>query len=547
MKDVMQGEMKFMNAFQWLVLRLFLLATMVLFAAKPLCAETIDGFITKIDSPTAFDIGSLHILVNPQTRCSTATLSTPKVKYSYGSNRFYNFWHSMQKKSAQCSTLKLSIGSKIYVIGALARDRRFSVNQLIAYKYVYAPGEKLLGAAILEEEPMVQHKAGNWNGTLWVDGYPVAITSAEMLAAQKYTNIRYAWPWRTSNLYTVPPEFSENDTHVPSLRLLQENSCVVYNLAYKQDGNLAATALRIWPNYLDAKEKMFLVDAFKARIVDPDYKQHISGSIHFSRHLSYKEYIIGDIHIDRHLFGRSGQTLAILPDQTVQNWVSNLGMELVPQYQKQLPDTSATKIHFKFYVVSPLGNSLNQYLRVFDGIEFINHDGAAFIAMPNGVILVPDNVLGNLHNKSQLVANLEYAISSVLQKQLYTQWVATTTENPYVLYPFVAYRREQALRIGIRQMYLAGYDIREAPFAWAVAQGKPVNNPIINSKHPDQEIPWYAAYAFNYISHYYQDVDYSKLKRGEREYQQFLQELYKADPSLPRPASSPTQIPPQAH
>jgi len=72
-----------------------------------------------------------------------------------------------------------------------------------------------------------------------------------------------------------------------------------------------------------------------------------------------------------------------------------------------------------------------------------------------------------------------------------------------------------------------------------VAQGKPVQNPIINSKHPEKEIPWYAAYAFNYISQYYQDVDYTKLKRGEREYQQFLQELYKADPSLPRPKSQP--------
>ena len=94
-------------------------------------------------------------------------------------------------------------------------------------------------------------------------------------------------------------------------------------------------------------------------------------------------------------------------------------------------------------------------------------------------------------------------------------------------------------------MYLAGYDIREAPFAWAVAQGKPVNNPMIGPDHQNliiphrnPSIPWYAAYAFNYISHYYSDVDYSKLKRGEREYQQFLQELYKADPSLPRPQAA---------
>ena len=52
----------------------------------------------------------------------------------------------------------------------------------------------------------------------------------------------------------------------------------------------------------------------------------------------------------------------------------------------------------------------------------------------------------------------------------------------------------------------------------------------VPAKHPGKEIPWYAAYAFNYISQYYKDVDYSKLKRGEAEYQQFLQELRKADP-----------------
>ena len=97
---------------------------------------------------------------------------------------------------------------------------------------------------------------------------------------------------------------------------------------------------------------------------------------------------------------------------------------------------------------------------------------------------------------------------------------------------------EETLRLGIPQMYLAGYDIREAPYAWAVAQGKPVNNPVINSKHPDKEIPWYAAYAFNYISQYSKDVDYSKLKRGRAEYQQFLHELYEADPSLPQAKAS---------
>ena len=134
-----------------------------------------------------------------------------------------------------------------------------------------------------------------------------------------------------------------------------------------------------------------------------------------------------------------------------------------------------------------------------------------------------------MQNQDQVVSLLSYAITSILQKQAN---IACAGD----IYDCLRDEDEQLLRIGIRQMYLAGYDIREAPYAWAVAQGKPVNNPVINSRHPDKEIPWYAAYAFNYISQYYKDVDYSKLKRGEAEYQQFLQELRKADPEAFAPA-----------
>ncbi len=500
----------------------------LLLVSIPAWAATASGFVTKVDSTTAFDMGSLHVLLDSRTLCSTATSSTPKVQYSLTSDRFFYSRPSLSKNSVLCSTLKLAIGSRIYVMGKQGINHRFLAKQLIAYRYADALGKKFQGAAILEEEPKLLYKADGWNGTLWVDGYPETITShTKMLAVPKNTNFRYTRHWRmfylyatnpyTTNLYTMHPKFNKNGTLVFSSNLLRENNYAAYHFVYMQDGNLSAEALRLWPNHVDDKEKRFF-NTFKTRIVDPDYKKHIPGGIHFK----------GD------LFGRSGQTLTVLPYKTVQDWVSNLGMELVPQYQKNLQDTDATKVHFHFYVVSPFGNSFNQYLEFFDGVEFKNHDGDALIAMPNGMILIPDNVLDKLRNKSQLVANLEYAISSVLQKQLYRQWVSGFLYLP-TFYSVVSYRREQGLRIGIRQMYLAGYDIREAPFAWAVAQGKPVNNPVIDSKHPDKEIPWYAAYAFNYISHYYQDVDYSKLKRGEKEYQAFLKELYKADPSLPHP------------
>ena len=146
-----------------------------------------------------------------------------------------------------------------------------------------------------------------------------------------------------------------------------------------------------------------------------------------------------------------------------------------------------------------------------------------------------------MHNRAQLAMLLSAAIVAVIQKQDFNNAPPYFHFGPY-MFANVNYiwQIKQEIRLGIRQMYLAGYDIREAPYAWANSPSDLDRNPTVALRGlPDQfSIFWYAAYAFNYISQYYADVDYSKLKRGEKEYQQFLQELYKADPSLPRPAAT---------
>ena len=53
---------------------------------------------------------------------------------------------------------------------------------------------------------------------------------------------------------------------------------------------------------------------------------------------------------------------------------------------------------------------------------------------------------------------------------------------------------------------------------------------MTDPKDPNTDVPWDTAYSFDYISQYYKDVDYSKLKKGDAEYAQFLDELRKADP-----------------
>jgi len=531
MKPLAQVSTKQKDVFQPHPPRLLMLLPMILLlVAAPALAATASGFVTKVDSTTAFDMGSLHVLLDSQTQCSMVIPSTQQWVLGSWSGWMPSAWSGklsyhrpqLSGKFVPCSTLNFAVGERTRIEGTQYSGRSFLARNLIAYAEVLEkPGKELRNAAIIEEQPGLQNKAGGWKGILWVEGYPIAITpDTKMLAAPASTSFHYVYSNNISYNYITHSKIHPKDTPAFSSDLLRENNCVTYHDLYGQDGSLTAENLRFWPNHVDANEKRYW-NKFKARIINPDYKKHIPGSIQLKGGLL-----------------RRGPTLTILPDRTVQDWTSNLGIALVPQYQRNLPDTDATKIHFHFYVVKSFGSALNGYMTIIDGGARRSYDDV-FVALPNGVVLIPDSALYKLKNKAQLTALLEYAISSVLQKQAYMDYplyidAAYFESVPPPVVSWV-WQSEQTLRIGIRQMYLAGYDIREAPFAWAVAQGKPVNNPVIDSKHPDKEIPWYAAYAFNYISHYYQDVDYSKLKRGEREYQQFLQELYKADPSLPHP------------
>ncbi len=515
--------------------RPLLFSLLLLLLVVPAGAATANGFVTHIDSSTEFDVGTLHVVMSGQTHCEARELPVLKMSYhlltfnpQYPLPLFSGITKSIRLTSIACDTRKLSIGSRIHLVGFMQSGGHFAANRVVTSAEV--PSKLIVNGALLEETQELQQDAMGWHGTLWLDGYQMAVTNhTKLLTAPDSTvfGVRWGSRWhRMSTIQLTHSRLSSKDvSQAFSARLLRANVCVAYHATRMTDGTITASQLRFWPNQIDANEEHYL-NKFAAAVKTPNYTKNIPGTIDF------KPMNLNPMN------GRRTKTINVLPYLEVQDWVSRLGMEMVPEYQKQLPDTNRTKIEFTFYVVHTFRSALNHYLGV------INAGGSSYedlvVAMPNGVILIPDTALINLHNKAQLAALLSYAITSILQKHAYIAWpyvAGILSLGAYSDYgqPFAVWQNEQTLRIGIRQMYLTGYDIREAPFAWAVAQGKAVANPVINSKHPDKEIPWYAAYAFNYISQYYKDVDYSKLKRGRAEYQQFLKKLYKADPSLPRP------------
>ncbi len=506
----------------------------LLFLTVPAVAATLDGFVTNVTSSTTFDVGVLHVSLNGRTSCEARMSYALKARvYPFGHIQAAIVSHQRSRDTTiipmQCVTLPLVIGSRLHLVGMMQKQSLlFTATQ--AAVYVEAPTKSLEGAALIEEAPEITKDS---TGTLWINGYPTRITpQTKIFPAPATTAIRYSVHFDG----TIGMHATEQSATPLSIKSLSTNMWVTYHATRAADGSVTATQLRFWPNQVDADEANYL-KTFAAVIDAPDYRKHISGSIRF----------------------KHGEAIKSLPDQAVQDYVFTLGMEMVPQYQKELSDTDATKVRFRFCVVQPfIATDGNQFVSI-DGV--LPHVGRlkytydsiksaeaieSIVAMPDGLILVPDSLLDHLQTKAQLASLLSYAITSILQKQAYLAWPTITSprakrtymlvdnNNPFI-YMFGYWQNTQMLKIGVRGTQLAGYDIREAPFAWAAAQGKPISTPVIDSKYPDKEIPWYATYAFNYISQYYKDVDYSKLKRGEKEYQQFLQELYKADPSLPQP------------
>ena len=75
---------------------------------------------------------------------------------------------------------------------------------------------------------------------------------------------------------------------------------------------------------------------------------------------------------------------------------------------------------------------------------------------------------------------------------------------------------------------MSPFDIRLAPYVWSVENKKSIKGPVDG---PCERTPWFVIYAFNSMSQLYPITDYSKLKRGEREYQAFKDELRRVDPA----------------
>ena len=155
----------------------------------------------------------------------------------------------------------------------------------------------------------------------------------------------------------------------------------------------------------------------------------------------------------------------------MQQRIERVGNSLIPDFQRALPDSDKTKIHFQFQLV-----------------DQPKWDDAR--TLPGGIILVLRQIVELLTNDSQLAAVPADNISSALEKQGYrlmpaNKALAATSLARDIAGFFVpglslvtgiatyssaksidAVLVNQSGRVALGLMHDPGYDVHQAPFAW---------------------------------------------------------------------------------
>ncbi len=261
----------------------------------------------------------------------------------------------------------------------------------------------------------------------------------------------------------------------PSLTLaaVKPGDWIEYRGYRRSDGEVVAESVKLGPDAPgkgeeDLKEKK----EYDPAAVPPDARQNY-----------WKDSLTG---------GLDPKRFPAYKDPTMQARIKAIGEKLVPNFQRNLPDSDPAKIHFRFQLIDAKWPRDVQ-------------------ALPNGIVLIPHQVVERMQNDSQLATLLADGIASALERQEYRSRPAKERARAVslgVLVPFVGApvgltgmkkeedilirNQEQRARVSLSLLHDAGYDIDQAPIAWwLIASRKP--KPLTKIELPDRAAYFYLA------------------------------------------------------
>jgi hypothetical protein len=311
-------------------------------------------------------------------------------------------------------------------------------------EFVTAEGSEVKGGAVIDALPAPQ--AADAEGKLIrADGHRILLT---------------------------PKTTMKFDPPLASLADVQPNVWISYKGDRREDGIVVASSATLTRNDRVVREEQARDKAdYDPDAVAPDAKQSAAGKA---------------------FLGIDPRKIPPYHDDAMQARIARIGNSLVPQYQKDLPDTDPAKLRFRFQLVDePKWRDV--------------------MIWPSGVILVPRQVVERMENDSQLAEVLADGIARLLEDQYYKLQsmkrkavafgVASTVAAGAILGTAtgageygeaVQHAHEQSARVSLGLMSDAGYTLAEAPKAWWILSSKKPK-PMVDVQLPDRVQSLYEA------------------------------------------------------
>ena len=236
------------------------------------------------------------------------------------------------------------------------------------------------------------------------------------------------------------------ESPLTSLHDINANVWLKYHGVTQADGFILADAAVFSPSTVtDSEAKLLEKNNYDPAAVDPDAKQDLA----------------------RELFlGIDPKMIPPYKDAAMQARIDRIGTSLIPAYQRSLPDSDKRKIPFKFQLIAAKWKDA--------------------LTLPNGIILIPHQVIERLQNDSQIATLLADNMATAIEKQTYrispaahemlAANLASTAAGIFV--PGVGVATgvraksihddllNQSGRVSLGLLHDAGYDITQAPVAW---------------------------------------------------------------------------------
>jgi hypothetical protein len=379
----------------------------------------------------------------------------------------------------------LRIGLEVEVKGDY--DRKTGKVKATAIKAVnddFDADKSLEGMGLIEEKSSVQKMAQGWSGRLKADGETLVLTSDTQISlkrSRKEHKERENLGLESDDVSSFSPEDIDLDTfaHYEGVRQA-DHSILAKKIEFRQD---RAAAESDW-NYLETT-------------VTYESSHYDLGTLHVGQ----KDY-------------------QLFPSPEASTYLEKLGNSLIPAHQRELPEKSAGKVKFRFFLMKSPMFAVDTY--------------------PNGVIVVSENVLDVVENEAQLAFVLSHEIARVVEKQNWTTSKYRETERkeieaaglastlvmpgaPLVGYlvergvarKFVRGLQSQSDRVGMEYMLAAGFDPNQSVECWRVLAKKRPHGPFWGDS--DENV-MHRTYLQSELQLDYAGQDLTSLKRDSADF-----------------------------